>query len=225
MKDSATHLRQELILAQTRILELEDRVLAVKTEQADAVALLGQAELVLEEKIAYIIELDRALSGRIRELEEECDRKSAEIDNRGEALAQARREDQNNRESRDQIISDLSDRLETANQEVNRAHQVAGEVNQQLTKSTEEVARLREDMLKLKHQLSTEKESVAEVRAQLTALETQNFEYQARLESTEASLRAAQHQTEAAQESLRQVRESALWRWSKLWRSWFGPKL
>ena len=225
LNNSTTKLRQELILAQTRILELEDRVLAVKTEQADAVALLGQAELVLEEKIAYIIELDRTLNGRIRELEEECDRKSAEIDLRGEALHQAREEDQKNRASRDEIIADLSARLETSNQETNRAHEIAGEVNQQLTQSTEEVARLKEEMLKTTNELSGERENLAELRATIAALKTRNSDCQITLQSTQSSLDDAQSESKSAHEMIRQIRESALWRWSKLWRAWFGPKV
>ena len=82
-------LRRELLTAESRILELQDRIAAKQTEQADAVALLGDAELVLENKITYIMELDRSLNLRIRELEEECDRKTDEIDRRGDSLLAA----------------------------------------------------------------------------------------------------------------------------------------
>ena len=64
-----TTLRREVVAAELQILELKDRMLAVNTDRADAVALLGQAELLLEQKISYIITLDQALNSRIRELE------------------------------------------------------------------------------------------------------------------------------------------------------------
>ena len=62
-------LRRELIAGELQRLELQDRLVARDTDRADAVALLGQAELVLEEKIGYILELDHSLNQRIRELE------------------------------------------------------------------------------------------------------------------------------------------------------------
>ena len=49
--------REELIRAQITILELQDTVLQKETDKADAVAILGQAELILESKINYIFEL------------------------------------------------------------------------------------------------------------------------------------------------------------------------
>ena len=178
-------------------------MLEVKTEQADAVALLGQAELVLEEKIAYIIELDRTLNGRIRELEEECDRKSAEIDLRGEALNQAREEDQKNRASRDEIIADLSARLEASNQETNRAHEIAGEVNQQLTQSTEEVARVKKETLDTAKELAAEREVIQELRAAVAALKTQTSDYQTTLQSTQSALDDAQSESKSTQRVIR----------------------
>ncbi|MCC5021808.1 MAG: hypothetical protein J6386_02945 [Candidatus Synoicihabitans palmerolidicus] len=72
-------LRREVIVAELQILELNDRLLAKETDRADAVALLRRAELVLEQIIGYSMTLDQALNQRIRELEEECDRKTTEI--------------------------------------------------------------------------------------------------------------------------------------------------
>src|SRR6187402_2436737 len=64
-------IRKELILSQITVLELQDTVLQKETDKADAVSILGQAELVLEGKINYIFELDRALNQRIAALERE----------------------------------------------------------------------------------------------------------------------------------------------------------
>ncbi len=224
-KESILHLRQELILARTRMQELEDRILEGKTAQADAVSLLGQAELVLEEKIAYIIELDRSLSDRIRELEAECDRKTEEIENRGKALSDAREEDRKNREARDTVIGDLNARLEKANQETNQAHQVAGDINRELTKSTEEAARLRADIDQLEQQLSQQREAAKVLQAKLEDLDSRHSDKEAALQESQKSLQASREETRAAQAIIDQIQDSSLWRWSKWWRSWFGPKV
>ena len=205
--------------------ELEDRILEGKTAQADAVSLLGQAELVLEEKIAYIIELDRSLNERIRELEAECDRKTEEIENRGKALSDARDEDRKNREARDAIIGDLNARLEKANQETNQAHQVAGDINRELTKSTEEAARLRAGIDQLEHQLSQEREAAKALQAKLEDLDSRHSDKEAALQESKKSLQASREETKAAQAIIDQIQDSSLWRWSKWWRSWFGPKV
>ena len=224
-KESILHLRQELILARTRMQELEDRILEGKTAQADAVSLLGQAELVLEEKIAYIIELDRSLSDRIRELEAECDRKTEEIENRGKALSDARDEDRKNREARDTVIGDLNARLEKANQETNQAHQVAGDINRELTKSVEEADRLRADIDQLEQQLSQQREAAKVLQAKLEDLDSRHSDKEAALQESQKSLQASREETRAAQAIIDQIQDSSLWRWSKWWRSWFGPKV
>jgi hypothetical protein len=69
--DLVQTVRQELIRSQITVLELQDAVLQKETDKADAVALLGQAELVLESRINYIFELDRILNQRIAALERE----------------------------------------------------------------------------------------------------------------------------------------------------------
>ena len=218
-------IRRELITLKTQHLETRDQMLKVKTDRSDAVALLGQAELVLEGKIAYIIELDRALSARIRGLEDECDRKTEEIENRGKALSDARDEDRKNREARDAVIGDLNARLEKANQETNQAHQVAGDINRKLTESTEEAARLRAGIDQLEQQLSQEREAAQALQAKLEDLDSQHSDKEAALQESQKSLQASREEAKAAQAIIDQIQDSSLWRWSKWWRSWFGPKV
>ncbi len=103
-------LRREIIAAETQISELQDQSTRRETEQADAVALLGQVELVLEQKIGYIIELDQTLNTRIRELEIECERKSEEIESRGKALLESEVRDEKNRTQ----LTDTRSRLSNA---------------------------------------------------------------------------------------------------------------
>ena len=200
-------------------------MLEEKTNRADAVALLGEAELVLEGKIAYIVELDRALIARIRELEDECDRKSEEIESRGDALVAAREEDNKNRQARDKIISDLSEKLETANQEINRAHDTAGRVNAELTESVKQVANLEEEVARLRQTLAAEQSALGALQDKLSAVAARHDECQAALSTNKADLQKVQAEARSAESIIRRIQDSALWRWSKLWRRWFGPEL
>ena len=218
-------LQREIIELKVSLLESGDNLDRSNCEKADVISLLGSAELLLEEKIAYIIELDRSLSERIRELEAECDRKTEEIENRGKALSDARDEDRKTREARDAVIGDLNARLEKANQETNQAHQVAGDINRELTKSTEEAARLRAGIDQLEHQLSQEREAAKALQAKLEDLDSRHSDKEAALQESQKSLQASREETKAAQAIIDQIQDSSLWRWSKWWRSWFGPKV
>lgn len=200
-------------------------MLEEKTNRADAVALLGEAELVLEGKIAYIIELDRTLSVRIRELEEECDRKSEEIESRGEALSASREEDNKNRHVRDKIIVELSEKLEAANQEINRAHETAGRVNAELTESVKQVASLEEELAGLRQTLAAEQSAHGALQDELRAVAAHHDECQTALSTQQADLQKARAEAQVAEDINRRIQDSALWRWSKLWRRWFGPEL
>jgi septal ring factor EnvC (AmiA/AmiB activator) len=98
--------REELIRSQITVLELQDTVLQKETDKADAVSLLGRAELVLEGKINYIFELDRLLNGRVRELEQELSRAKADHGS---------------------ITSDLVSKLDQVNRALGDAHALAAQ--------------------------------------------------------------------------------------------------
>ncbi len=218
-------LRREIVAAELQILELNDRLAAKDTDRADAVALLGQAELVLEEKIGYIMTLDQALNTRIRELEQECDRKSAEIDRRGEAIQSAQATDERNRTERDAIIKDLSERLEAANQEINRAHELARGFaekanlhEQSLGTTTQELATTRSRLTDTESQLATRDAELADARQRIETLSTD-------LNATTARLSSAEETLAAERGRLHAIFHSTLWRWGRPWRALFGPKV
>ncbi|WP_221032933.1 hypothetical protein [Actomonas aquatica] len=220
-----TTLRREIVAAELQILELNDRLAAKDTDRADAVALLGQAELVLEEKIGYIMTLDQALNTRIRELEQECDRKTAEIDRRGEALQAAHAADERNRAERDAVIKDLSERLEAANQEINRAHELARDyaekfngAEQALAATKAELAATTEQLTQTQTKLTTRDAELADALARIEALSAQLNDTTVRLSTSEETLAAERGR-------LHTIFHSTLWRWGRPWRALFGPKL
>lgn len=217
-------LRREVVAGELQILELNDRMLVKDTDRADAVALLGQAELMLEEKIAYIMTLDQALNARIRELEAECDRKTAEIDRRGEALSAAQAEGERGRLERDAVIKDLSDRLEAANQEINRAHELARDFAEKfnlgqtsLAEARAEASRLEAEKAETAATLDARDNDLKNARARVAALEAVEQTQHGKL--MEMAVRLADQQTTVAL-----IKRSALWRLSRPWRALFGPK-
>ncbi len=200
-------LREELIKTQLIVLELNDCVLAKETDKADAIAILGQVELVLEQKINYISELDRALNAQIAAL-------------RGQ-LEQAQHESQ----ARETVIQDLASRLEAANQEVNRMHAVAGDYARQLTHTREalaaETARLQQTQTGLsstRAQLDEKTKALAATTAELSAT-------QARLDATTARLGQTEADLARERRRLANIFGSTLWRWGRPWRALFGPKV
>jgi chromosome segregation ATPase len=231
-------LRRELLTAESRILELQDRIAAKQTEQADAVALLGDAELVLENKITYIIELDRSLNLRIRELEEECDRKTEEIDRRGESLLAAEKNQRELNVERAAVVADLSRRIETANQEINKAHSLARDLDLKraeaaeklnvkvtkldqtsavLTQTQGELASAKEtnqELLKDLQKMEVTRDAATE---RITALENEAAQTNAELNSTTDTVHALELE-------LSNIKTSLLWRWGRPWRALFGPK-
>lgn len=232
------NLRRELLTAESRILELQDLIIAKKTEQADAVALLGDAELVLEGKITYIVELDRSLNLRIRQLEDECDRKTEEIDCRGNSLLAAKQVELKNLEERDAVIADLSDRIESANQEINKAHSLARDLDFKwaetakklnlksteleqtsavLGKTQNDLATAAAGNLKLREDLQDMEINRDAATARVTALENEATRKNAELNSTSQTVRALEHE-------LSDIKTSLLWRMGRPWRALFGPK-
>jgi chromosome segregation ATPase len=98
------HVREELIRSQITVLELQDTILRRETDKADAVSLLGRAELLLESKINYIFELDRALNAQIATLEV--------------SLAEAN-------SAHAAITGDLVNKLDQVNKQLSAAHELA----------------------------------------------------------------------------------------------------
>ena len=220
-----TTLRREVVAAELQILELKDRMLAVNTDRADAVALLGQAELLLEQKISYIITLDQALNSRIRELEAEADRKTAEIDRRGERIAEVEAQVQRENAARDSIIADLSQRLETANQEINRVHELARELDQKRA-SAENISATLNAHLTSAHQLQSETSQQLETTtSDLAEARSQIAELNSTLDSTTAQLDQSEASLGLERSRLQTILSSALWRLGRPWRALFGPKI
>jgi chromosome segregation ATPase len=113
------HVREELIRSQISVLELQDTILQKETDKADAVAILGQAELVLEGKINYIVELDRVLNERIAIAEQE--------------LAAART-------AHETVTADLVQRLDQTNRELGAAHALAANYARDAAHASEKLA-------------------------------------------------------------------------------------
>lgn len=200
-------LREELIKTQMIVLDLNDRVLEKETEKADAVAILGQVELVLEQKINYITELDRALNLQIAELRARL--QSTEAEN----------------QARSASIQELLAKLDAANQEVTRMHGVAGDYARDLAHTREaltaESATLQQTRAQLSataSELATTAQTLASTEATLAATRTQLEATQRTLQTTEAELARERHR-------LDQVFRSALWKLGRPWRALFGPKV
>ena len=121
-------IRQELILSQITVLELQDTVLQKETDKADAISILGQAEHALEGKINYIVELDRVLNEKLTAARQAATAAAPEIT------------------ARDQIIQDLVQKLDLANREIGATHTLAGNYARDLAHAQEA---LRQVTLKL----------------------------------------------------------------------------
>lgn len=117
--DLVQQVREELIRSQITVLELQDSVLQKETDKADAVAILGQAELVLEGKINYIFELDRVLNERIAALKNEL---AAE------------------RSAHETITTDLVQKLDQTNRDLGAAHALAGNYAREAAEAREKLA-------------------------------------------------------------------------------------
>jgi chromosome segregation ATPase len=188
--------RTELIRSQITVLELQDTILQKETDKADAVALLGQAELLLEGKINYIFELDQALNARIAGLQQE--------------LATARSQHEADRAARDQIAQDLVQKLDQVNRALGDAHTLAGgyakeaaETGAKLRDSLQETARLREEL--------------ESWRARADAAQASAQRLQQQLESLEGEHRALGRELDT-------MRSSFAWKLTKPLRALSGPK-
>lgn len=225
LRQQIEDLRKELVNEKMQVLELQDRLRSAQTEQGDAVALLGEAELLLEGKIEYILRIDQALNTRIRELEEECDRKSEEIENRGQVIGELEARDTRHREERDTVIKDLSERLETANQETNQAHETARDIDQQRAKQVQALAAETTRHQATQADLDASRADGERLNRALSEMIAQLKEREATLAEIQGQLAQTVDELNHARDQLQHVQDSALWKLGRPWRALFGPKL
>lgn len=224
-------MRRELVGDKLRIIELQDEIRMRQTDHADAISLLGQAELQLEGKIEYILNLDHSLNARIKELEDECDRKSEEIDRRGEVIAAAEARDKKNREERDAIISDLSERLETANQEIGKAHELARDIDQDraakidlLNKTEAQLTESRASLEAVQGERESAHRDISGLKQEIESHTASLARTEASLQKTTNELESTRNRVKAAEAHRRMIESSSLWKISRPWRALFGPK-
>jgi chromosome segregation ATPase len=146
-------IRKELILAQITVLELTDTILRKDTEKTDAVALLAEAEKLLEQKIDAIFELDRVLNLKIADLQRNLAGETAE------------------KHARDRIIQDLVEKLDTANREIGAAHTLAGNYARDLAHTQEQLQDTTTKLAEATTALAATREELAITTAARTALE------------------------------------------------------
>lgn len=231
-------LREELIKTQMIVLELNDRILEKETDRVDAIAILGRVELVLEQKIDYIVELDQALNARIRDLT------SALADAQSLAaqrLAEIQRicaERDREYAARDAIIQDLVQKLDTANQEIGRAHTMAGGFARDLAHTRDALAaeqtthqQTREAFAANRAQLDATAADLVRTQTALAATREELAGTQSRLDATARELSDTAGQLSAREADLaaergrlHRIKASALWRLGRPWRALFGPK-
>ena len=231
-------LRRELLAAESRLLELQDQIAAKQTEQSDAVALLGNAELLLENKIRYIVDLDQSLNNRIRELEQECDRKSEEIDRRGAVIQSLETSSESDRSERDAIISDLNTRLETANQKISEAHELArdldlkrAEIGDKLESKSNDLndanRALAKNQVALENMASAQNDLQDELTQSLGLLEDAKQQIAKLTQDIAArneKLGKTENHLQDSQEEIAAIKDSLFWKLGKPWRAVFGPK-
>ncbi|MCF3652092.1 hypothetical protein [Synoicihabitans lomoniglobus] len=225
-------LRRELVTAELEIIELNDRLISKETDRADAVALLGRAELVLEEKIGYIVTLDHALSARIRELETECEEKKAEIDRREKVIKRANATDERNRAERDAIIVELSERLESANQATSKAHELARDfaakldaTQQKLKQTTLELVTSESKCGQVAAELEITHDRTNELTTKLSAERDKINKLQNSLQASENARTQTKASLTESEKKVATITSSLLWRLSGPWRYFFGPEI
>lgn len=200
-------LREELIKTQMIVLDLNDRVLEKETEKADAVAILGQVELVLEQKINYITELDRALNAQIAGVRARLE--STERENQAHATS----------------IQELLAKLDAANKEVTRMHGVAGDYARDLAHTREALnvesathQQTRAQLSATSTELASTGQTLATTQSDLAATRGQLEDTQRKLEQTHTELAHERHR-------LNKIFRSALWKLGRPWRALFGPEV
>lgn len=142
-------IRKELILAQISLLELNDTILQKETEKADAISLLGQFEHALEGKVDHIVELDRVLNERIRAAET--------------ALAEAQA-------AHERITQDLVQRLDNANREIGRTHELAAGFARDLAGAREQLEQMKTTLEETRRKLAATESARAALEQELAAM-------------------------------------------------------
>ncbi|HTO03667.1 MAG TPA: hypothetical protein VL069_08195 [Opitutus sp.] len=160
-------IRQELIRSQITVLELQDTILQKETDKADAISILGQAELVLEGEINYIFELDRVLNERIASVQKE--------------LADSRA-------AHETITNDLVQKLDQANRALGDAHKLAARYAQEAAEAREKIVSVTSSLNQVEAAHQTAESKLASVHAEKDALITKLTELTASKTSLEHEL-------------------------------------
>lgn len=187
----------ELIKSQITVLELQDTILQKETDKADAVALLGQAELTLESKINYIFELDRVLNEKISALQTE--------------LAKTRAD-------HEIITGDLVQKLDLANRDLGATHTLAGTY-------AREASEIREKLTATEASLSSTRQALDSLQDRFSTLSQEHTTAEQQIERLQADLVSASSSRDALAAKLAHVRSSFAWKVSAPLRALFGPKL
>lgn len=218
------NLRREQVDLEIKIMELQDTVLAKDTARADAVALLCQSELMLEGKIGYIVELDRALNQRIRELENECDRKTEEIDRRGRALTELQSSAQRAQTDRDQTLAALHEKLDLANREIGNTHDLARGFVAERDQALDQQRRMANELEAQRQKLAAHQEEIILVNRRLEAAQAENTDLEHHRNTLGQKIADLQTRLTQTDSRLTEIKSSRLWRWTKPWRVLWGPK-
>ena len=129
------------------------------------------------------------------------------------------------------MVADLSSRIETANQKINKAHSLARDLDLKRAEAVEELDQKSielESTATVLHETKTalvsataniqELGSVLDAtKVRITSLEDEATRKNAELNSTEQTTRALNRE-------LSDIRTSLIWRMSRPWRALFGPK-
>ena len=145
------HVREELIRSQITVLELQDTILQKETDKADAVSLLGRAELLLESKINYIFDLDRVLNEKI-----------------GQLTAQLAEE----RATHENITRELVEKLDQTNRDLSAAHQLARNYAREVAETKELLASAAAARVQFEATHAQIKTELAAVRGELTSCQS-----------------------------------------------------
>jgi hypothetical protein len=136
-------LREELLKTQLIVLDLNDRVLEKETEQADAVAVLGKLELVLEEKLNSLAALQTAHAKQIEERERDL-------------------------RVRDMETRELTAKLASSSEEISRLHKLLDEQKRAHDGAQQTLAATTTQLDVTRAQLAEAETALAKVRRQLT---------------------------------------------------------
>ena len=200
--------RRELIESQLVVLELNDQILQKQTDKADAIALLCQAELMLEQKISHIMELDRVLNLQITDLKSS----QQKIESDKAAISTKLSEAQNAQAQADSVIEDLTKRLDEANREIGQTHEMAGEINTALAASKANCDDLKKRNLEQTEKIKTDTDQLKQMEREIDKLNRL-------LATTNEALAKSKVSEGKSQQELTELKNSRTWRWTRIFRS------